>query len=99
MDDLMPDVDGAIAMRQRALNDIDGTHDTCAKTPGLRQNDLHAETPVFCQRAIVFACQGLDGSAAGYWTMFDPLTFAVASLRANSAPDSKANVAAAIQAV
>ena len=49
VNDFVPHIDGAAALRERPFDDFDRANDTCAKTPGLRQNDLHAETPVFCQ--------------------------------------------------
>ena len=39
--DLVPDIDRRAVFLQRALDDLDGAHDTGAEAARLREDDLH----------------------------------------------------------
>ena len=48
--DLMAHVDGRLVLGECPFDDVDCADDTSAKTARLRQNQLHAETPVLPAR-------------------------------------------------
>ena len=53
VDDLMAHVDRRTVLLQRALDDLDGTHDAGAKTARLGEYDLHQRPPGGCRTAAL----------------------------------------------
>ncbi len=46
MNDLVAHIDRLAELLERAFNDVDGTHDTGAKTPRLSKNNAHSSDPM-----------------------------------------------------
>ena len=82
--DLMAHVDGRLVLGECPFDDVDCADDTSAKTARLRQNQLHAETPVLPARGRRIERSNFDvsGPLASMRAVPGPASFSLSTLRA-----------------